>query len=187
MLTTRNYIMYDINITACGGNISIIYDNLKLLPDFVLETLYKTGVKICVVNDSVIEYDPELSEVRPRGWPSGSTWDIVPGIFLSDSNTVVIATSEKYETGCNNFVLHEIGHAYDKSINYASYYDTFFKEAYDMELSKLDSYLKQPGGAGKCEAFADSFENYFSLNRKYYKSHRNFIRYWDNHVLTNWV
>jgi LysM repeat protein len=165
-------------VTAHGGDPSFVYKNLRLLPKDVLSTLGAGGVKVVAVRDSVVEFQPEDKGVVPRGWEStGLTWDNVPSLYNPNTNTVIIGTSGKFPTGSVNFTLHEFGHAYDTVLGDASS-DGAFLQAYAADRPFLSTYQQQAGVAGRQEAFAESFANYYGGNPGYSESNPNLYLYW---------
>jgi hypothetical protein len=144
-----------------------------------LTTLRDKGVKIVATKDSVVEHLTQLKGVRPRGWPKGMTWDIVPGAYDPVSNTVVIATSGKNGHGCFNLALHEIGHAYD-AVQGEPSQSTAFKAAWNADKSSLGPYYTQPGVAGLSETYAEGFASYYGRDSNYAKKYPNLNSYWQN-------
>lgn len=143
----------------------------------MLAELHASGVKFVAVKDSVTEYLTHLKGVRPRGWSPGKTWDIVPGVYDPNVNTVVIATSGKHSHGSYNLALHETGHAYDAVLGRPSG-SAAFKSAYRLAYSSLGGYFKQPGAAGRQETYAESFANYYGGNQFYGMQYPSLDLYW---------
>jgi len=117
------------------------------------------------------EMYPELKGVHPRGWPSGTTWDSVDGLF--DPKTKAISVSETYRpirkkefvrvSGKNTVGVlnHETGHGFDKSIS-AVYSDTSeFVLAYSKDVRALTQKGMREKGLQyyrrRSEAFAEVF------------------------------
>ena len=147
-----------------GGDAASIQRKVDGLPGFVKKNLFDNNLTIDVVGDSVVEARPDFAGVRPRGWPLGKTWDVVPGLFSADTNTVILATNGKYPTGSFDMYYHEIGHAFDH-YNGLSISDRFMS-AYSSDKSSMSSYFLQPGKAGPSEAFAESFARYYGGDPK---------------------
>jgi hypothetical protein len=116
-----------------------------------------------------------LRGVQPRGWPPGSTWDSVPGIFNPASNEVVIAIvghgtaagphvplSGEGE-GSADLVVHETSHGLDMGGGspFLSAGATFLT-ARNADLSQLTQYELQPTPAGEEETFAESAARFFT-------------------------
>ena len=142
-----------------GGDTAAVQAKVNALPGFVKKNLFDNNLTIDAVSNSVVEARPDLAGVRPRGWPLGKTWDVVPGLFSQDTNTVIVATNGKYPTGSFDMIYHEIGHAFDFYNNLSTSKD--FMSAYLADKSYLGSYFLQPGKAGPSEAFAESFARYY--------------------------
>ncbi len=166
-------------VKNAGGNVSEIQAELAKLPPDILTTLQNKGVTIVAVKDSIVEHLTHLKGVRPRGWPKGKTWDIVPGAYDPASNTVVIATSGKNGHGSFNLALHETGHAYDAAQGKPSQ-SAIFEAAWNADKSSLGTYYTQSGIAGLSETYAEGFASYYGGDSNYVKKHPNLNLYWQN-------
>lgn len=99
-----------------------------------------------------------LSGVHPRGWPEGSTWDIVGGAGGADQATVSVTGI----SGSLSTSLHEFGHAIGFRLAVAGrpvHDNLTFVEHHRRLHPKLREYEQQdgPGGeAGRQEMFAES-------------------------------
>ena len=122
------------------------------------------------------EDNPSLKGVQPRGWPAGSTWDNVEGVYSPGIKRAVTAQFYDDRGGggtmrsnrAGDVFRHEAGHAYDHSLNYESERPGF-RRAYNADVKELEassgwlfkkqnlSYFLQPGDAGPSEAFAELF------------------------------
>lgn len=167
-------------VRSAGGNAAVVEAELKKLPKAVTEALRKKGIAIVAVKDTIVEQFADLHGVTPRGWGgTGKTWDQVPGVFREERKTVAVATSGKFRTGSTDMILHEVGHAYDYAMGRLSSSEPFVK-AYDADKDKLTAYFKQAGSAGREELFAESFANYYSRNKGYFKNKPHVQAYWKN-------
>lgn len=101
---------------------------MKKFPKKMLESMNKAGIQTECCRGPVTEALPELAGVQPRGWPAGSTWDQVPGVYSPSTKKVVVGTMEKdgkrhvpgkgegpIPHGTPDLIGHEGGHAYDIS------------------------------------------------------------------------
>ncbi len=145
-----------------------VQKDLDNLPEGVRKLLIANGTKI-VIGGTVSDAKPELKNVRPRGWPPGSTWDNADGLYSPGDKTVVIAEyrmdgDKKVPSGRTAGVeRHEIGHAVDHAMGDLSHSEEFDK-AYQQDIAKLSAadrqrltYLLQNDNAGKEETFAEIF------------------------------
>ena len=152
---------------------------MQNLPAALLEKA-QGKVDIVACRGAITDYMTELKGVRPRGWPPGSTWDIVPGVFNPNTNEVVVgtlgsATNRRVPAkgeghGSADVVFHELAHALDDAsvlnpgTGRASH-DADFRAAYAKDLDSLrkhnETYLLQEGDAGPQEAYAETFARYF--------------------------
>jgi RHS repeat-associated protein len=170
--------------SGTGGSVSILAALAKLPPE-LLSALEGAGVKWVAVKDSVAEY-PTFSGGSPRGWPAGSTWSQVPGVYDPSTNSVVIATSGAHGHGSSDLVLHETGHAFDYVMGHPSQGEDF-SWAYAQsswataDPSGPDRYYTSAGNpAGYLEeAFAESFARYFGGNLAFFAKSSSLVGYWD--------
>ncbi|MCU0700076.1 MAG: hypothetical protein MUC96_26510 [Myxococcaceae bacterium] len=161
------------------ADVDVVVAELSKLPAELLVRAHRAGVRVVACRDSVTDHMTHLRGVTPRGWPPGSTWDRVPGLYDPASMTVVMATHDGargaadrdlpdfgYGHGSFNALFHEFGHALDgtNALGLDSRSPTF-REAYRLDLPALraanHTYLLQPGNAGPEEAFAEMAARYF--------------------------
>lgn len=150
-----------------------IKTNMDKMPPEILDKLQKHGTKI-VVAGKMADYDANLAKEQPRGWPAGSTWSNVEGMFEDNTNRVVICETSmhkgkevKTDPERTQYALfHESSHAVDHAMgNYSHGHD--FTQAYNEDLKHMSaadrqrlSYLLQGENdpkdfAGREEAFGD--------------------------------
>lgn len=186
-------------IKAVGGNLALFGDTLNIvddswdpanldhasavsqhlqdlskLPPELIERFVNSGGKVIVGNGPITELDASLSHlkgVRPRGWPPGTGYDDVAGVYNPQTATVVLGNiRNSMNTPVSNFAFHEFGHAIDaleKKIALISTEDQF--AALHSEFKRiasasghLNNYYVQSAtpGAGASEFFADGFRAY---------------------------
>ncbi|MCD9032768.1 hypothetical protein LDO32_13635 [Luteimonas sp. Y-2-2-4F] len=172
--------------TADPTDVALVVAELAKMPEAHRQQLADNGVTVVVCRNSVTEHLTELQGVQPRGWPPGSTWDDVPGLYAPDTQSVVIATrghdtpegARVPETGnghgSTNLVLHETAHALHAIVGDPQ----AFLDARQADLAALSDYETQPGEAGIQETFAESYANVFGGNPDYATTHPNLYRYW---------
>src|SRR5690349_22134970 len=78
--------------TATPADARLVRTELERMPVGALQIMTNNGTKVVTCRGNITDYRTDLKGVRPRGWRPGSTWDIVPGVFLGDTNEVVVAT-----------------------------------------------------------------------------------------------
>jgi hypothetical protein len=180
-------------VTPAGSGTSehaaIVAKRLDLLPPSIRDAMARHGIRVSVGQNSVTDVMPELSGVKPRGWPEGMTWDSVPGLYDNKSKTVVAAMRNgqipEYGNGHGSadLLLHEALHGYDRTHpsggSYSSTLD--FMGAYRADKSNMTAYHTQAGTAGRQEAFAEYGAQYFSgkLDRTKLP---NMYNYWSRHT-----
>lgn len=169
-------------LTRAGGrgtraDVDAVATSLARLPAVLLERAQRGGVTVVACRDSVTDHLTALRGVQPRGWPPGSTWDSVPGLYDPASKQLVIAThsdasaarvlpSTGYGHGSFDALFHEFGHALDDSraLGVDSRSRTF-RAAYEKDRPAMtsagDQYLLQPGDAGPQEAWAEVSARFF--------------------------
>lgn len=151
-----------------GDDVATIVAHAAMLPGYVLRRFKRKGVRFIACRDSVTDFETSLRGKVPRGWEkTGKTWDDVPGVFLPNSNRVVIATIEAHGDriipdrsfgthGSINLLVHESLHGYDFVGGHAVTRDPQFLASRTIDLERLDPYEKQDGEAGLQETFAES-------------------------------
>lgn len=168
---------------------------LAKLPAAVLERARAAGVQVVACRESVTDHLTALRGITPRGWPPGSTWDRVPGVYDPATMTVVMAThagptgerllpDPGYGHGSFNALLHEFGHSLDgtnalgKDSKSAE-----FRSAYRADEAALraanQTYLLQPGDAGPEEAFAEMAARHFGRDASLRTTFPNLARFFE--------
>jgi len=173
------------------NDVSLITQNLQLIPMTALQFLQSCETKIVICRNSITEHRSELKGVNPRGWPRNYTWDNVPGVFNRDRNEVVISTIAHNSIsgprvpktgeahGSFNLVLHEVFHALDYHLhNSFNSNSESFNDARSKDLNSLNQYESQPGKAGLEETFAESAARYFGGSACDKLRHPNLNEYW---------
>jgi hypothetical protein len=151
------------------------------------------GTKVVACRGSITDYRTDLKGVTPRGWPAGTTWDSVPGVYLNDKNEVVIATKGSGTKdgpkvpptgeghGAFDLAAHESMHGYDLGGKGSpKHNDKAFLEARTKDLAKLGPYFTQAGEAGLQETFAESAARYYGNDPKMKTDWPNLYKYWDS-------
>jgi hypothetical protein len=124
-----------------------------------VKKLAAMGVKLYTGDENVPNLDDlkHLLGKTPRGWPDGSTWDMVPGVMYADGDDVRVVAGGGTNYKSHSLFWHEAGHA----IGYKTKGDEAaeFIQIHKDLFSTLTSYLQQdgPGGkAGRDELFAEA-------------------------------
>jgi len=160
------------------ADVDAVVAALQQLPVVLLERAHRAGVQVVACRDSVTDHLANLRGVTPRGWPPGTTWDRVPGLYDPATMTVVMATHDGargerelpepgHGHGSSNALFHEFGHALDgtNALGHDSR-SPAFRAAYGDDLPALRtqnlSYLLQPGDAGPEETFAEVSSRFFA-------------------------
>ncbi len=143
---------------------------LEAIPANVMQRMIADGQSV-QAGERLIDIRPDLKGVRPRGWPSGLTWEHAEGLHDQTDKAVLVTETKKvmygkgYETSerAAGVLWHEFGHGVDQAYDFASSTPEFIK-AYVTDVSKLSgmdrkalSYYLQEGKAGRQETFAESF------------------------------
>jgi hypothetical protein len=143
-----------------------------VFPEDILKHLQQNRTKVRVCRNSITDHLTSLRGQTPRGWPPGSTWDQVPGIFNPGTNEVVIAIIGHPDRphipqlgegkGSVDLVVHETAHGLDMGGGspFLSA-GTAFITARNQDLRSLTAYELQPGSAGEQETFAESAARFF--------------------------
>lgn len=185
--------LIEVKGTADQNDQALVATELSKLPDSTLQRLQQQGTKVVVCRNSVTDYLTNLQGKQPRGWPPGSTWDSVPGLYEPQTNEVVIAitghgtsggarvpvTGEGH--GSFNLVFHETAHSLDHHSNFSSTPE--FIRARNQDLNTLTAYELQVGSAGQQETFAESFARYYGGESGHKNNHPNLHNYWDTDPL----
>ena len=180
---------------------------VKTVPASILSSLEKSGVKIVVVQDTVTQHLTRLKDVQPRGWPPGSTWDQVAGLYNPSTKEVVIVTKPDRavrrlpgaaESESRDVLLHEVGHAINEvghAINEVGHAinntsggasatrklsdSDAFVAAYNADKEALRGYYKQEGIAGRDETFAEGYARFLTNPDVLKMDWPNLYRYFD--------
>ena len=126
------------------------------MPAPALQSLADHKVKVVAARGSVTDYATDLKGVHPRGWAPGKIRDAVPGAYLPNRNTVVIATTGTSAArrvpvsgeghGSMNMVVHEASHAIDRHAGSGrNSSSSYFIKARAADLAGLSSYEKWRG------------------------------------------
>lgn len=145
-----------------------IQNTVNLMPDKIRKLLDDNGVRIVAAN-YVTDALPSLKGQQPRGYPPGSTWEKVDGIYHG-WQTIVVAehhlddnNKEAPNHDPEGVTRHEIGHAVNAWLgDYAQ--TSTFTTAYDNDVANMPAdvketlkYFLQTGEGGKSETFAEVF------------------------------
>jgi hypothetical protein len=167
------------SLTETGGkgtaaDKELVARELAKLPKSTLEQMKAQGTKVVACQGSVTDYDSKLKGVKPNGWPEGSTWDTVPGMYDPKTNKVVIATIGQNDPGgahvpltgeghgSANLTIHEAMHGVDMGAGGAARSTgTDFGNARGQDIGSLDKYEKQAGVWGPRETWAESSARYY--------------------------
>jgi hypothetical protein len=176
-----------------ASDVALVVPEVAKLPPHVLQAMLKDGVKVVVARGSVTDHLAQLKGVRPRGWPPGSTWDSVPGLYDKAQREVVIATighgtpagahvpATGEGHGCVNLVIHEAVHGYDSTATPPRSSSAAFSAARNADIASLGPYETQAGSAGPEETFAESAARYFGGDPTDAARHPNLHDYWKKH------
>jgi Flp pilus assembly pilin Flp len=173
--------------TATAADRAAVVAEIAKLPVGGLVALQKSGIKITVVRNSIVEALPALKGVRPRGWPPGATWDSVPGSYDPATKQVVIATRGGVVPPTGNghgsvsLAAHETAHAIDAATG--GHNDPAFLAARNQDLAGLSAYEKQPGAAGLEESYAESMARYYGNPAAMQTTSPALYRYWASNPL----
>jgi hypothetical protein len=157
-----------------AGDANLVAARIATFTMPILTRLLNDRTTIVACRGSITDYLTQLRGQQPRGWPPGSTWDTVPGIFFPQTNEVVIAilghdTSQPHipttgeGQGSADVVLHESSHGVDMGGGqpFLSASQTF-ASARNPDLAQLSDYEKQVSPAGEEETFAESAARFFT-------------------------
>lgn len=176
--------------SADANDAALVAADLARLPPKVLQALSKAGTKVVASRGSITDHATDLRGVHPRGWPPGSTWDSVPGVFRGDKNELIVATvghgtpagahvpAKGEGHGSESVVLHEAMHGYDHTASPDRSTAADFNTARTADSASLSTYENQPGAAGQEESYAESAARYYSGNPNDATAHPNLNAYW---------
>jgi hypothetical protein len=174
--------------TATADDAKAVADGMKKFPKNVLEDLNKTGIQTECCRGPVTEVMPGLAGVLPRGWPPGSTWDNVPGVYSGSVKKVVVGTMDKggkrhvpgpneglVKHGTPDLIGHEGGHAFDAADGPLKSKNAKFLEARDEDIATgtpcgmhghHDDYFLTvaEGGANDVGAISETFAESFAMH-----------------------
>ena len=176
--------------TSTADDAKAVADGMKKFSKKVLEEMNKNGIQTECCRGPVTESMPELAGVLPRGWPAGSTWDSVPGVYSGSAKKVIVGTMEKdgkrhvpesgegpIPHGTPDLIGHEGGHAFDAADGTLKSKNAKFLEARTDDITTgnpdgmwgpRDNYFltTAEGGANDAgstsETFAESFAMHFA-------------------------
>jgi Flp pilus assembly pilin Flp len=175
--------------TATDADRQAVLREVEKMPLGGLKAMQAKGMKITVVQNTITDALPQLKGVTPRGWPPGSTWDSVPGLYDPATKQVVIATHNGTVPatgnghGSSNLVVHETAHAIDAAVNGNA--SPAFQAARQKDIGKLSSYETQPGDAGLQESYAESMARHYSTPAASASSTPELDKYWSTNPLDN--
>lgn len=144
-------------------------EDLAALPDHMVAEFVEKGGTVYVGNSDITRLHPDLKHlrgIRPRGWPAGTGYEQVAGVFNPQSSSVVLGNipGARYKP-VSNFAFHEFGHGMDqlrKKVSLLSQEDSFASLHSEFKTDAkahygLNNYYVQQGnpGAGASEFFAD--------------------------------
>lgn len=163
--------------TGDATDVELVRAQLTGLPDPLQSVLQAAGLRLFACRNSVTDARPDLAGVRPRGWPEGQTWDLVPGAYLPDDKAVVIATvpdpadpaqrrvpPQGWMHNAFNLVIHETLHADDYLGDRLRCHNTEFVSAREADFPALHTYEQQDGDAGLEETYAESGSRFFGAD-----------------------
>lgn len=155
-------------------DVALVRAELAGLPDRLQSDLHARGFRLVACRTAVTDARPDLAGVRPRGWPEGQTWDLVPGAYLPDEKAVVIATvpdpadpaqrrvpPQGWMHNAFNLVIHETLHADDYLADRLRCHNAEFVSARETDFPALHAYEQQDGAAGLEETYAESGSRFF--------------------------
>ncbi len=164
--------------SGTAEDVAAFLPDVAKIPSSLLQAARARKISIVVCRNDVSDPVVALRGQTPRGWPPGSDWSQVPGTFAQAQREVVVATGTGPDGsrlakqtgdghGAYSLLLHEFAHGLDrmKAVKGFDSNDARFKRAYDADAERLrasgETYLLQPGVAGREEAFAELFARYF--------------------------
>ena len=174
--------------TSTADDAKAVAEGMKKFPKKVLEDLTKAGILTECCRGPVTEAIPELAGVQPRGWPAGSTWDSVPGVYSGTVKKVVVGTMEKdgkrhvpgkgegpIPHGTPNLIGHEGGHAFDAADGPLKSKNAVFLKARDEDIATgtphgmfgpRDNYFltTAEGGTNDAGATSETFAESFAMH-----------------------
>ena len=174
--------------TSTADDAKAVAAGMKNFPKKMLEDLNKAGIQTECCRGPVTEALPELAGVQPRGWPAGSTWDNVPGVYSGSSKKVVVGTMDDggkrkvpgpsegpVRHGTPDLLGHEGGHAFDAAEGTLKSKDAKFLEARSADIATgnpggmfgpQDNYFltTAEGGTNDAGATSETFAESFAMH-----------------------
>lgn len=153
--------------SATEGDRVVVAFELSRMPGEALAAVRRAGTKVVACRGSVTDHRPDLAGGRPRGWPPGSSWGDVPGLYDGSRNEVVVVTlghapqragrvPAKGEGHASaSLAVHVACHAADARGGSPSS-SAEFRAARSADRDALPEYCRQPGSAGPEESWAES-------------------------------
>jgi peptidoglycan hydrolase-like protein with peptidoglycan-binding domain len=180
--------------TADAGDVRAVQADLSSLPTVMLQRALAKGVTVVAVRNTVTDHVAAYRDQHPRGWPPGSTWSQVPGMYLPSTKEVVVATQASANGGrevrpfgsghgAQSLTLHEFAHGLDLSGAISGFRSTSsdFERAYRADASGMvgrqEVYLLQAGRAGREEAFAEVFARFYGGDPSVHQDFPNMAAY----------
>lgn len=102
-----------------------------------------------------------LKGQTPRGWPPGSSWDQVPGLYSPSDRAVIMG--DNVDHGSVSLALHESSHALDDALGTPSMTRQFKEVHREFEQSvPMSPYFSRAGNptGAESETFAEGFATY---------------------------
>lgn len=136
---------------------NIVYTDFQKMPISVTKFVAKreSGVDV-ILGTSIVEHPnfAYLKGVHPRGWPEGTTWDMVCGASGLPGRPSVVAIYGK--SGSINTLAHEYGHTLDECLGKSSATELWKIICQSIQTLDFTDYEKiYPD-----EAFAEGFAKY---------------------------
>jgi hypothetical protein len=181
--------------SATAADVDAVVSEVSKMPLSELQDLQKAKINFVACRDSVADAYPYLEKEHPRGWPPGRGWKDVPGAYMPNEKSVVVATRDNPAGGREVFpsgdkhgsaslAMHEGGHAVDAARSYPSLNDKDFQAAYKADLGSghLGDYYTQSGDAGPSEAYAESHALFLSGDKsgEGARAFPKMMEYWGN-------
>lgn len=174
--------------TAANEDLAAARAAAARLPQAVAAFLLRKRARIVVCRESVTDHERSLRGARPRGWPEGKTWDIVPGAYLPKRSQVVVATRagpsgrriapQGDGHGSVDLLLHETMHGHDFLKKHRLIRDRTFTNARLADMAMLGEYERQQGDAGLQETYAESAARAFAAEAAPGQAWPNLSRFW---------
>lgn len=148
--------------------------DLAGLPAPLISQFVSAGGKVVVGDGSITDLQMhELANVQPRGWPPGTGYKDVAGVFDPRSSTVILGNVERGpgSGSVSHFALHEFSHGLDeltsspgsRYISGQAEFKALHVEFVNGARGHMNDYYVQAGnpGAGLSESFADVGRGWF--------------------------